>query len=57
MNNYSQTRKSRKGLGLLAVAGVCVVAIATFMGAYEAPRNAISDEAAMSHLSSLIDHH
>ena len=33
----TETRKSRKGLGLLAALGVCVAAVATFMGTYKAP--------------------
>ena len=57
MNNYSQTKKSRKGLGVIALLGVCVAALATFMGTYEAPQSAISDEAAMAHLNSMVEQH
>lgn len=56
MNSYQDTRKSRRGLGLIAVVGVCAAALAAFMGTYEAPSIA-SDEAAMAHLNSLVEQH
>jgi hypothetical protein len=43
-----------KKLGLLALLGVCVAGVATFMGAYESPMH---DEASQAHLSTLIDTH
>jgi len=43
-----------KKLGLLALLGVCVAGVATFMGAYEAPNH---DEAAQAHINSLLETH
>ena len=57
MYSKTETRKSRKGLGIIAALGVAAVAVAAFMGAYEAPREIHTDEAAMAHLQSLINHH
>jgi len=37
--------------------GVAVVAVATFMGSYDSPASALSDEHALAHLESLIEQH
>jgi hypothetical protein len=41
----TETRKSRKAFGLLAALGVCVAAVATFIGTYGAPQSVFGDEA------------
>jgi hypothetical protein len=37
--------------------GVCVAAVATFMGTYDTQQQVLGDEAALAHLDALINHH
>lgn len=53
----TEQKKSRKGLGIMALLGVCAVAVAAVFGGFEASQSAVSDEAALAHFSSLIEHH
>ena len=52
--NETKTSKS-KGLGIFALVGVCVVAVASFMGGYET-HSPIGDEAALASMSYMIEH-
>lgn len=44
-----ETKKSRKGLAIMALVGTCCVALG-LLGGFEATQTAISDEAAHAHL-------
>ena len=56
VNPKVESRKTKK-MGILALLGVCCVAVATIFGGYEATQSAVSDEAALAHFQSLIEHH
>jgi len=55
-NSKVETKKSRK-MGVIALLGVCAVAVAAVFGGYEATQSTVSDEAALAHFQNLIEHH
>ena len=52
--NETKTRKT-KGLGIFALLGVCVVAVASFMGGYDT-HTPLSDDAALASMSYMVEH-